>query len=405
MRRVVGALLAAIALVLLAVPAHAQAEKRPVVRVIQIGGLFDRVQADFWEKSIADAEKEGAVALIVQLDSPRAVIDTRDLARDIESAEVPVAVWVGPARAGFAGADLFPLLSAADTIGVAPGAKLELIPTKDASWEDIKTYPHAAFRSPTLGDFLVDIDKHPDIAIPTKVIGSGQDQRREPLVTVRFAKPSLTARAIHGVTSPGPAYALLVFGLLLAILEFTTAGVGLAAATGALFLALAALGLGGLPVSGLAVGALVFAAFGFGVDVQAGAPRAWTAIGTAAMLFGSFTLFRDGMSVPVPWIVGVLGLTAAFVLAGLPSLIRARFSSPTIGREGFIGELGTAVGALGPEGIVSVRGASWRARTNRATPIEDGAAVRVIGIDGLVLDVEPEDGGAKDYREHSKSST
>ncbi|MEY2425852.1 MAG: hypothetical protein QOI61_1424 [Actinomycetota bacterium] len=404
MRRVVGALLAAIALLLIAVPAHAQSE-RPVVRVIQIGGLLDRVQADFWRHAIDNAEHEHAVALIVQLDSSRAVIDTRGLARDIESADVPVAVWVGPARAGFAGADLIPLLNAADMIGVAPGAKIAPLRTKDLSWNDIKNIPHVTLRSPTLGDFLIDIDHHPDIAIPTKVIGTGDARRREPLVQVRFAKASLTARTIHGVTSPGPAYALLVFGLLLAILEFTTAGVGLAAATGALFLALAALGLGGLPVNGLAVLALVVAAFGFSVDVQSGAPRAWTAIGTAAMLFGSFALFRDGMSVPLPWIIGVFGMTAAFVLAGLPSLIRARFSSPTIGREGFVGEMGTAVGALGPEGIVSVRGATWRARTNRATPIEDGSAVRVIGIDGLVLDVEPEDGGAKDYREHSKTTT
>jgi len=189
------------------------------------------------------------------------------------------------------------------------------------------------------------------------------------------------------------------------VLEFATAGIGLAAATAAIFLVLAALGLGGLPVNEPAVGALLFAVFGFAIDVQAGAPRFWTAIGAGSMLYGSFFLFGDGMSVPLAWIIGVFALTAAFVLAGLPSLIRARFSSPTIGREGFVGELGIAVGELSPDGVVEVRGATWRARTNRATPVPDGGAIRVIGIDGLVLDVEPEAGGAKDYRERSNSST
>jgi membrane-bound serine protease (ClpP class) len=63
-----------------------------------------------------------------------------------------------------------------------------------------------------------------------------------------------------------------------------------------------------------------------------------------------------------------------------------------------IGDTGLALDAVAPEGRVEVRGAPWRARTNRATPIEAGAVIRVVGIDGLVLEVEPESGGARDYR-------
>ncbi|MDQ3758086.1 MAG: hypothetical protein M3394_09590, partial [Actinomycetota bacterium] len=76
------------------------------------------------------------------------------------------------------------------------------------------------------------------------------------------------------------------------------------------------------------------------------------------------------------------------------------FSTPTIGRESMVGESGEAVGAVDPEGTVEVRGAPWRARTNRATPIAAGDPVRVAGIDGLLLEVEPPEGGAKDYRRH-----
>ena len=60
---------------------------------------------------------------------------------------------------------------------------------------------------------------------------------------------------------------------------------------------------------------------------------------------------------------------------------------------------GVAVNAVDPDGIVLVSDARWRARTNRATPIAAGATVRVIAIDGVTLDVEPEEGGARDYRE------
>ncbi|HVV35467.1 MAG TPA: NfeD family protein [Acidimicrobiales bacterium] len=360
-----------------------------MVRVIQISGLFDRVQADFLQHSIRDAEHEHAAALVIQLSSSRAIAD--DV---LDGADVPVAIWVGPGKSARVAPSVAPVLALADVVGAAPGAH-------------VPAGTHVDLRSPTLGDFIIGLDGHAGITIPTKVVHPKGEKtpHREPVITVRFAKPSLTARTIHGVTSPGPAYALFVFGLLLALLEFATAGVGLAAATAAIFLALGALGLGGLPLHGVGVGLLTFGVFGFAIDVQAGAPRAWTVIGSVCFLAGSIDLYRDGMSVPLPWLIGVVGLTAAFVLAGLPSLIRARFSSPTIGRESFIGELGTAVGELAPDGVVSVRGGTWRARTNRATPIPEGGAIRVIGIDGLVLDVEPEEGGAKDYRERSKSST
>jgi membrane-bound serine protease (ClpP class) len=80
-------------------------------------------------------------------------------------------------------------------------------------------------------------------------------------------------------------------------------------------------------------------------------------------------------------------------------VVRSRFSTPTIGREGMIGEMGEAVRAVAPEGVVRVREALWRAFTNRATPIAQGDPVRVVGIQGTLLEVEPEEGGARDYRE------
>ncbi len=77
------------------------------------------------------------------------------------------------------------------------------------------------------------------------------------------------------------------------------------------------------------------------------------------------------------------------MLGGMPAMVRTRFSTPTIGREWMVGETGTAVGEVAPDGIVRVREAPWRAHTSRMTPIEAGQAVRVVSIDGLVLAVEP----------------
>ena len=85
-------------------------------------------------------------------------------------------------------------------------------------------------------------------------------------------------------------------------------------------------------------------------------------------------------------------------------MVRTRFSTPTIGSEWMIGEVGYVVEAADPEGIVTVRGAPWRDRTNRATPLAVGELARVIEVDGLLLEVEPEAGGAIDYREKRRSA-
>jgi membrane-bound serine protease (ClpP class) len=112
----------------------------------------------------------------------------------------------------------------------------------------------------------------------------------------------------------------------------------------------------------------------------------------------------DGISVPwLTFIVGVGGL-AAGMITGMPAIVRTRFSTPTIGRGWMIGELGVAESAVDPEGLVRVRDALWRARTNRATPIAAGGQIRVVEIVGLLLEVEPEEGAARDYRERRSSS-
>ena len=154
-----------------------------------------------------------------------------------------------------------------------------------------------------------------------------------------------------------------------------------------------------LPARPLAIALLVVGVAGYAVDVQTGAPRVWTGIGTVSLAAGSVSLYDGGLRASPVVIVLVVAGVAVFMVAGIPSLVRARFSTPTIGREGMVGELGNALGDLAPEGTVEVRGALWRARTNRATPIGAGRPVRVVAIDGLVLEVEPESGGARDLRQ------
>lgn len=225
---------------------------------------------------------------------------------------------------------------------------------------------------------------------------------------VRFFKLSLINQLLHTVSSPAVAYLLLIVGLALLVFEFYTAGIGVAGVVGAVCLILACYGLAALPISGWALAAIIVSMAAFAIDVQVGIPRLWTGVGLALFTVGSWLLFRDvlGASLRPSWITliaGVGGITLTFIV-GMPSMVRTRFATPTVGREWMIGQMGTALADISPEGIAEVSGGRWRARANRSTPIKAGEVLRVVAIDGVTLEVEPEQGGARDYREMRKKT-
>lgn len=387
--------------VLLAAPAQAQttppAQADGIkIDVIEVSGLLDPINVDFVANAVDEAQADAAVALVIRLDSTGAVApddDLRALISSVGDSEVPVAIWVGPGKEARATGDAFALFAAADVKGVAPRSRVG-----DKSAEEALEDGTADLPAATLGDFIIALaDK--GIDVPTKVVereGRPPQQELAEGAQVRFDEPSLLAQLLHAVAAPSAAYLLLVIGLLLVLFEFFTAGIGVAGVVGVTSLVLGGYGLGVLPTRPWALVVLAVGIIGYGVDVQAGAPRAWTAIGTGAFVVGSFFLFADGRSVPLVVLAIAIAGVALFMVAGMPAMVRTRFSTPTIGRESMLGEEGLAATDVDPDGVVTVRDAPWRARTNRATPIRAGEAVRVASIDGLMLEVEPVEGAARD---------
>jgi len=380
-----------------------------VVTVVEVSGLIDPVVADFVESQVTEANASGVVAIVLQLNSEGTVVsDSRldELVATIEASAVPVVVWVGPSGSQARGGATR-LITAADVSGLAPGSRVEVTPelaagadlaglTAVGEFANAETAVDAGLvdnDAPVIGDFIVNLD-----GVRTEVNDDGPQPRRQPVTQVRFTQLSLVSQLMHTVASPAVAYLLFIIGLGLLVFELFTAGIGIAGVVGAGSLVLGSYGLAVLPTRTWAIGLLLLAMFGFAVDVQVGAPRFWTAVGTVSFVIGSIALY-DGVTVSwITLVVGILGMVVAMI-SGMPAMVRTRFSTPTIGREWMIGETGEAVAAVDPEGVVRIREAPWRARTNRATPIAPGERVRVTSIEGLILEVEPEAGGARDHRE------
>jgi membrane-bound serine protease (ClpP class) len=383
------------------------------VAVIEVSGLLDRVLVDFVESQISKAEDEGAIALVLQLNSGGSVVaDERldQLIDRIEGADVPVDVWVGPSGSKATGGAT-EVLAAARTVGMAGGggSRVEItsallgegslegkaavgdkISAGDA--RDLGLIDNVA---PTIGIFVY--GERPDDGLPG-VESEIVDGQRQPLTQTRFSQLPLDGQLMHTVSSPPVAYLLFVIGLALILFELFTAGVGVAGLVGAGCLVLGCYGLAALPTNTAGIALLLFAMLGYGIDVQTGVPRVWSGIATVSFTVGSVILY-EGLSLSwITLLVAIVGMGLAMI-GGMPAMVRSRFSTPTIGREWMVGEVGTAVGAIAPDGVIRVRDAPWRARTNRATPIEAAQEVRVVSIEGLLLEVEPLEGAAKDHRE------
>ena len=428
------------------------------VIVVQVKGLIDPPNIEILMGAIREANKTRASVVVINLDSTGAVdVDLKPLLKMIRESRVAITTWIGPSGSEAKGSAAV-IAAASAILGVGTGAHIgpaspmrrdtdtpnslqtsallaeealrvgrnasesesistKRINAKDATASGVSDRICGGRKNgdgcATLGDFVVRIDglvaataQGPVRIESSRIIGEGQDRRRQPNQDVRFRKLGLVGQMEHTLTNPSFAYVLLLVGLSLIMFEFFTISIGLAGGAGAICVIGACIGFSHLPVSGLAVGLLLISMFGFAVDVQAGKPAVWSGISTLALIVGSITLYDAESSLNVPWwlLIVMVGATLLFMITAMPIAVRSRFSTPTVGREGLIGEMGEAVVAIDPDGVVLVRGAPWRARTNRATPIAAGDVIRVSEVDGLVLEVEPEEGAARDYREMRKGS-
>ncbi len=396
--------------------ASAQTANDGRIDVVQVNGLIDPSNAALIRTSLRDAERAHATAVVFQLDASGAVdVDVNQLLSDVTTAPIPVTVWVGPSGGGARGASALLARSAAFA-AVAPGAHIgsvDPIRYDDTSFKIDTPLKNVTEKASTLLEFIGLLDGRtiqtsagPVKLSTIKLVELNGNQVREPKGEIHFRKLGLVAQLAHTLNSPWVAYFLFVAGLALIVFEFFSVGVGVAGFVGACALVGGAFGFSHLPVAPWAVALLLLGMFGMSIDVQAGNLGPWTYIGAGALVAGSIWLYGGSSHLDPAWwiLVLVIGSTVVFMLSGMTAMVRSRFSTPTIGREELVGEMGLAEADVDPDGVVRIRDALWRARTNRATPIHAGDAVRVVSIEGVVLEVEPEEGGARDHRERRPKS-
>ena len=208
---------------------------------------------------------------------------------------------------------------------------------------------------------------------------------------VKFVDAGLLDRFLRLAASPETAFMFLLFGLAFAVFEFYAAGSGLMAFVASLSLILSGYGLATLPIWWPAVALVIagVAAMVWGFVLNRVDWRA--ALGTVLVLAGGFTFTTTRPQYPpAAWLVVVATAAAVlFIWYALTTVVRGRFATPTVGREELLGRRCLVVETLDPLGVVAVDGARWQATADRGVEIAPGAPAEIVGVTGLLLEVDP----------------
>jgi membrane-bound serine protease (ClpP class) len=421
-------LFCAAGLIVAALAPQVQAEQ-PIVDKLVLNDTIQPVSAGELDRAIAQANADGAQALLVEMNTPGGMLDSmRAMIGAILNSRVPVIVYVGPAgaRAGSAG---FYLLESADVAAMAPGTNAgaahvvsELGKIDDTEMQKIENDAEALLRSyvskrgrnaeaaaaaaassrsytaeEALDQHLIDVIANNDAALLASLDGRTITRNDGSKLTLHLAgaridliKPTLREQLLGWLVNPNVALLMLVGGALLIYLEFNTPGTIVPGALGTLMVLLAIFGLDLLPIRYTALLLLVAALALLLLEAKFGGHGALAIAGIVCLTFGTLTL----VAAPVPEMsispAVAFSVSAAFgiITVFLVRLaVRARRMKSKLGIDALIGRIARAMEPLTPEGHVLVEGEIWQAVASE--PVAAGVLLRVVGHAQYLLRVTP----------------
>ena len=403
----------------------ALASAAPVV-LVPLEGAIGPASAHFAKRGIERAAKEGAELVILQVDTPGG-LDTsmREVIKAILASPVPVAVFVAPSGARAASAGTF-ILYAAHVAAMAPGTNLGAASPVSigggGSQKDGKKEEDTMTRKVT-NDAVAYIRglaqlRHRNADWAEKAVREGASLPAQealklkvidhiaadvPALLARLGKPNAEVKALEVdwrtrvlavITNPTVAYLLILVGVYALIFEFMSPGMILPGVVGAIALLLALYALHLLPVNYAGLALMLLGIAFMVAEVFLPSFGAIGVGGIVAYVLGSLLLIEDtelpGFEIPYALIAGVTAASAGFLILVVGMLVRSRRRAVVSGREQMLGATGVALGDFDLEGWARVHGEQWKVRSSR--PVRRGDKLRVTGMQGLVLTVEPESG-------------
>ena len=203
-------------------------------------------------------------------------------------------------------------------------------------------------------------------------------------------------RLLAVITEPTVAYLLLLIGLYGLLFEGYSPGAIVPGMVGAICLLLALYALQVLPVN---YAGIALIALGVALMVVEFAMPSFGALGIGglvALVAGSLILFdvdAPGYGVPGSLLAGIAVSSGLAFMGVIWLAARVRGRPVVAGVADLSGQTAVAEADFTGRGQVRIRGEVWQALSD--IPVQRGQAVRVRGVEGLVLRVEPEPAAAQ----------
>jgi membrane-bound serine protease (ClpP class) len=400
----------------------------PHVIAVNVDGIISPITVEILDHAMDQAAQQNAAAVLIRLNTPGGLLDaSREITQKIVSSRAPVIAYVTPSGGRAASAGFF-LLEAADIAAMAPGTNTgasspvllgqQMDPVmrskveNDASaWlrslvqkrarnadlaEQTIRQAKAFTEKEALDQHLIEIiepdERHLLDALDGRDV-TRFDGRHQALHTggaeVDDYRLSARERIIDAVADPNIGFILMVAGALGIYIEFNAPGLILPGVLGGILGLLGLSSLAVLPINWIGAALLLLGLTMFILEAKFTSHGILAGGGAVAMTLGALLLVNGPPEVRIH-LTTALAVTipfAAITVFLLTLALRARKNKSVMGLESLLNQTGEARTVLAPSGKVFVHGEYWDATS--ATPVEEGKAVRVVGVDGLRLRVEP----------------
>ncbi len=397
---------------------------------ITVDAPIHPVTAEYIVQTLARADRERADLVLMTLNTPGGLDSSmREIITAIVNAKTPVAAFVGPSGARAASAGFFIAL-ACDIFAMAPGTSTGAAhpvgisltgQAMDKTMEEKVVNDAAAYirsiaekrgrnvrmaedavrkslsytEQEALSGGVIDLVVNSPAELLARL--DGRTLKRFDGTTQVLAlagKPvverplSFRQRFLLTIANPNLALFLLLIGLVGLYFEFAHPGAILPGVLGGISLLLAVFAFQILPINYVGLGLIILAIILFILEIKVQSFGMLAIGGIIAMIIGALMLIKapiPEMRTSLSYVLPVVIAFAAIVLFLLTLVFKAHARKAITGREGMIGETGTARTDLSPAGKVFVHGELWEAEAD--SPVRAGEPVKVVEVRGLTLKV------------------
>lgn len=402
------------------------------VVVLDFKGVLNPPMAHYLVSGLRKGASTGASGVLILMDTPGGLDPSmREVVQAIMNSPIPVITYVYPPGSRAASAGLF-VLEAGHVAAMAPGTNtgaahpVSMGGRMGKTMEEKVANDAVAFlqsiarergRNPqwleeaVLASSSIPAREALKLGVidlmassPSQLLERLDGRRvkvggREVVLKLRGAamervEPTVKDRVLYFLSLPNVAYILAVLGFYGLIFELSNPGLIFPGIVGVVFLILSFYSFHTLPLSYAGVFLLIFGVGLMLLDIKVPSHGLLTLGGAVSFILGSMMLIDTSapyMKVSLKVILPVVAVTALFIGIIVAAGVRAQFRRPVSGAEGLVGEEGetrTRVDSRG--GRIFVHGEIWRAVSSR--PLPPGTRVKVVGVKGLILEVEPLEG-------------